>query len=82
MVDSLLLFISSFILVGLLGLQSKNVQHSRYLMAALTSIFISISQFIFVKIVATGNMIDLVVVCCGGAIGIVTAIWLHDRRYS
>ena len=80
--NTILLFTSTFILVGLLGLQSKNVQHSRYLMAALTSIFISISQFIFVKIVATGNMIDLVVVCCGGAIGIVTAIWLHDRRYS
>lgn len=80
--NTILLFTSSFILVGLLGLQSKNVQHSRYLMAALTSIFISISQFIFVKIVATGNIVDLIVVCCGGAIGIVTAIYLHDRKYS
>jgi len=33
----IVLFIASFFLVGLLGLQSKNVQHSRYLAAATTS---------------------------------------------
>ena len=77
--ETLLLFTSSFILVGLLGIQSKNVQQSKYLMAAVTSIFISISQFIFVKIVASGNLYDLTVVCIGGALGIMLAIYAHDR---
>lgn len=76
----LLLFISSFFLVGLLGLQSKNVQHSRYYMAALTSVAISISNFVFVKVVTTGGYDTLLVTCLGGAMGIITAIYIHDWR--
>jgi len=67
-------------MVGLLGLQSKNVQHSRYLAAATTSMGISLANFIFVKSVAMGGYDTLLVVMVGGATGIMTAIYAHDHH--
>jgi hypothetical protein len=80
MMSYIVLFIASFFLVGLLGLQSKNVQHSRYLAAATTSMAISISNFIFVKSVAVGGYDTLLVVMVGGASGIIAAIYAHDHH--
>ena len=82
MIQYIILFIASFFLVGLLGLQSKNVQHSRYLAAALTSMAISLSNFIFVKIVTTGGLDTLLVTCIGGASGIMVAIYAHDHHLT
>ena len=62
MIEYGILFIASFFLVGLLGLQSRNVQHSRYLAAATTSMAISLSNFIFVKSVAVGGIDTLLIV--------------------
>ena len=67
-------------MVGLLGLQSKNVQHSRYLAAALTSMAISCSNFIFVKAVSVGGYDTLLTVMVGGASGIICAIYAHDHH--
>ena len=80
MIQYIILFIASFFLVGLLGLQSKNVQHSRYLAAALTSMAISLSNFVFVKAVAVGGYDTLLVVMVGGASGIMSAIYAHDHH--
>lgn len=83
MIDYIILFFSSFFLVGLLGLQSKNVLHSRYLLAATTSIGISITQYLFVSIVTTSStVLPLVFSSIGGAIGIMVAIYLHDKNYN
>jgi hypothetical protein len=75
-----LLFFAAFFMVGLLGLQSKNVQHSRYLAAAMTSMGISLSNYIFVKFVAVGGLDTLLIVMVGGASGIITAIYAHDHH--
>jgi len=75
-----MLFFAAFFMVGLLGLQSKNVQHSRYLAAATTSMGISLANFIFVKSVAMGGYDTLLVVMVGGATGIMTAIYAHDHH--
>ena len=48
--DMVILFSASFLLVGLLGLQSKNVQGSKYAAAALTSIAITVANFFFITI--------------------------------
>ena len=82
MINYVILFIASFFLVGLLGLQSKNVQHSRYLAAALTSMAISCSNFIFVKAVAMGGYDTLLTVMVGGASGIMCAIYAHDHHLT
>ena len=79
MIDYGLMFLSSFILVTLFGLQSKNVQHSRYFPAFFISIGISISNFIFVKYAATGSYDVLISTASGGAFGIITAIYVHDK---
>ena len=82
MIQYIILFFASFFLVGLLGLQSKNVQHSRYLAAALTSMAISLSNFIFVKIVTTGGLDTLLISCIGGASGTMVAIYAHDHHLT
>ena len=81
-IDYGLMFISSFVLVTLFGLQSKNVQHSRYLAAFFVSIGISASNFIFVKYAASGSYDVMVATASGGAFGIVTAIYIHDKVVS
>ena len=75
-----MLFFAAFFMVGLLGLQSKNVQHSRYLAAAMTSMGISLSNYIFVKSVAMGGIDTLLIVMVGGASGIMAAIYAHDHH--
>ena len=80
MIDYIILFIASFFLVGLLGLQSKNVQHSRYLSAALTSMAITVANFVFVKVVATGGFDMMFTGMVGGACGIIVAIYAHDHH--
>jgi hypothetical protein len=63
-----------------LGLQSKNVQHSKYIAAAITSMGISLANFVFVKAVAVGGYDTLLVVMVGGASGIMVAIYAHDHH--
>ena len=78
--DYVLLFFAAFFMVGLLGLQSKNVQHSKYVAAAITSMGISLANFVFVKAVAVGGYDTLFVVMVGGASGIMVAIYAHDHH--
>ena len=80
MIDYILIFTASFFLVGLLGLQSKNVQHSRYIAAAITSMAISLANFVFVKSVATGGFDIMATGMVGGACGIIVAIYAHDHH--
>lgn len=80
MIEHGILFLASFFLVGLLGLQSKNVQHSRYLAAATTSMAITLANFIFVKAVATGGIDMMFTGMVGGASGIMFAIYVHDHH--
>ena len=80
MMNYVMLFFAAFFMVGLLGLQSKNVQHSRYLAAAMTSMGISLSNYIFVKSVAMGGIDTLLIVMVGGASGIMAAIYAHDHH--
>jgi len=78
--DFVILFFASFLLVGLLGLQSKNVQGSKYLAAAMTSIAITVANFFFIRLVVNdAGYTTLVVAGLGGALGIVSAIYLYDR---
>ena len=85
LVDHAILFASSFFNVFLLGFQSKNVQHSRYLAAALTSVGITVAQYFFARYAAHGKGAEFLLVSgTAGASGIVTAIavhnWLFKRR--
>lgn len=77
-VDYLLMFCSSFFVVFLLGLQSKNVNQSRYFAAIVTSFGISVGQFLFAKYAATGNVTAFLTCAIGGCMGIAFSIWFYD----
>lgn len=77
--DYALMFVSNFFVVFLLGLQSKNVNQSRYVAAIMTSFGISMGQFLFAKFAATGNMMAFAVCAAGGCAGIGFSIWFYDN---
>lgn len=77
--DYLLMFTGSFVLVFLLGIQSRNVVAGRYLAAVATSFGISVSNFIFVKFAATGSYDVFFVNAAGGCLGIAGSIWFYKH---
>lgn len=79
LLDYSVMFWGNFVLVFLLGLQSKNVMHARYVAAVVTSFGISVSQFIFVKYAATGSYDVFAVCAAGGCAGIAASIWFYKH---
>lgn len=77
--DYALMFVGSFVLVFLLGIQSRNVVAGRYLAAIITSFGISVSNFIFVKYAATGSYDVFFVNAVGGCLGIAGSILFSKR---
>lgn len=75
--DFLAMFGSSFLMVFLLGLQSKNVNHGRYLAAIATSFGISAANFTFVKYAGSGSLGVFLVCAAGGCSGIAFSIWFY-----
>jgi hypothetical protein len=77
--DILLMFISNFFVVFLLGLQSKNVNQGRYTAAIVTSFGISSANFAFIKYAATGSYMTFAVCALGGCCGIAFSIWFYEN---
>ena len=80
--DGLILFGSSFAVVFLLGIQSKNVMHSRYVAAMLTSLGISAANFLFVKYASVGGFSEFAIAATGGMFGIASSILLYDKVFK
>ena len=80
--DGLILFGSSFAVVFLLGIQSKNVMHSRYVAAMLTSLSISAANFLFVKYASVGGLVEFSTAAVGGMLGIASSILLYDKVFK
>ena len=79
LLDCLLIFCGSFVLVFLLGIQSRNVVAERYMAAMLTSFGISVSNFIFLKYAATGALDVFFANAAGGCLGIVGSIFFYKN---
>ena len=79
--EYLLMFVGSFVLVFLLGIQSRNVVAGRYLAAVATSFGISVSQFIFVKFAAAGSYDVFFVNAAGGCLGIAGSIFFYKHIF-
>ena len=77
----ILLFLSSFLIVFLLGLQSKNVNGNHYLLAALTSAGIGICNFYVIRSVPAQQLTwqAFLGYVSGGPVGIVLSMWIHDK---
>lgn len=79
MFDYLALFLSGFFMTMLLGLQSKNVNQSRYWAAGITSVGILAAQIVFAKAAVHGGYPEYIILAIGSALGITSSIWIHDR---
>lgn len=79
LLDYGVMWAASFALVFLLGLQSKNVQRSRYLAAIITSFGISVGNFTFIKYAAAGTLDAFFICAVGGCMGIAFSIWFADN---
>lgn len=73
------LFVSSFILVLLLGLQSLNVNNGHHIGAFMTSFGIGLCNVIMFKLVPDASPTQIAAYILGGPLGILTAMWLHPR---
>lgn len=73
----LILFISAFVLVFTLGVQSLNVNNGHRWMAAFTSIFIGGSQIVMFKLAPNADWSEIIAFVSGGPFGIVSSMTAH-----
>lgn len=75
------LFLASFLIVFLLGVQQLNVQHRRYIGAMLTSFGIATANYFIFKVLPVGafDIYQFLGYASGGSFGIIAAMWLHDK---
>lgn len=79
MISASLIFLSTYIAVFFLGLQSLNVNQGHYLAAAVTSFFISTGHIMLYRFMPQSGAADLVGYYLGGIAGITTSIWFHKK---
>jgi hypothetical protein len=75
----LTLFISTFVLVFALGLQSLNVNNGHRIAAALTSFVIGSGQMILFKLAPNASWTEIIAFLLGCPFGIVSSMWAHPR---
>lgn len=77
--NEIYLFLSAFSVVFLLVLQQQNVAGRHYLLAALTSVAIGVSQIILWRLVPSASWTEIAATLAGGPVGVVFSMWLHPR---
>jgi glycopeptide antibiotics resistance protein len=73
-----ILLVSAFATVFLLVFQQQNVTHKQYGLAAVTSVLITITQFIVIKGVSSGDYTDMLYMAIGGVFGVLTSMKSHE----
>lgn len=77
--SELTLFVSTFLLVFFLGLQSLNVNGGHYAAAFFTSFGIGIANMVLFKLAPDASGAEIAAFLMGGPFGIVTSMWTHQR---
>jgi hypothetical protein len=75
----MLLFFSAYATVFLLVFQQQNVIHRQFIWAGVTSVLITISQFVVVKGIASGGLSEMLLMSIGGVLGVLSSMLLHER---
>ena len=75
----LILFLSAFFTVFLLGFQQQNVIGRHYLAATIVSIGIGLAQIFLYRLVPTASLTEILATLAGGPIGITAAMYLHPK---
>jgi hypothetical protein len=76
---ALLCFVSTYIAVFALGLQSLNVNQGHYVAAALTSLAIGASHIALYKYMPSSGPLEWLGYFAGGVLGITSSMWFHRR---
>lgn len=77
MTNALLLFVSTYVCVFALGLQSLNVNQGHYAAAALTSFAISTGHIFLYKFMPDSGWLEWGGYYAGGVAGITSSMWFH-----
>lgn len=77
MSSALLVFVSTFVCVFALGLQSLNVNQGHYFAAAVTSLAISGGHLFLYEIMPHPTGLDRLGYFAGGIAGITASMWFH-----
>lgn len=75
----LALFISAFILVFSLGLQSLNVNGGHYVAAFMTSFMIGAGNLVVLKLAPNASITEMAAYMSGGPFGIIASMVFHRR---
>jgi hypothetical protein len=75
----LALFFSAFFAVALLVFQQMNVTGRHYLLAALTSVAIGVSQIILWRLIPSASWSEIAATLAGGPVGVLFSMWVHPR---
>lgn len=73
----LTLFVSTYVLVFALGLQSLNVNNGHHYAAAITSFAIGSMQMILFKLAPDASWSEIAAFLLGGPFGIVSSMYAH-----
>jgi hypothetical protein len=73
------IFIATFILVFMRGIQQQNVIHGNYKLAFITPYLIACGEVASVLLVVQTGWSSIPFVGTGGAIGIVSSMYIHTK---
>lgn len=79
---ALWIFISTFVLVFALGMQSQHVNNGHYKAACINSGVIGISNLVLYKTVPDANWLEISAYLLAGPIAIVLSMWAHRKFFK
>ncbi len=82
MKTEIILFVSQFALIFLLGFQAQNVRDGQRLAAMGTSFMLGVSQLFQWKLMPNATPSQMAVWLFAGPLGIVFSMWLHPKLFK
>ncbi len=82
MKNEIILFLSQFALVFLIGFQSQNVRDNRYFGSAVCSFLLGLSQCFQWRLMPNATTVEMAVWLFAGPLAIMCAIWAHPRIFK
>ena len=79
--DQLTIFVATFGLVFLRGMQQQNVIHENYIAAGLTPYLIACAEVASVLLVVENGWTSIPWVGTGGTVGILTSMLIHKKYF-
>lgn len=80
MTELLTIFVTGYVSVFALGFQSRNVNHGNYGWAAVTSLFVGLSQtYLWKHIIKGDDLAAGMTYAAAGSLAIVSSMYIHER---